>query len=290
MSSLAASRIARSQAGTRRWSVGGIVSQVLVSLAALLCAFPFIWMIASALKPEDQVFQTPPMLIGRALEWQNFAAAWSYVPFGTFMVNGVVVAGLGTIITVASSALAAYAFARLHWAGRDSIFLLYLGTLMVPQEVVVVPMFILMHELGWVNSYQALILPWAFTAFGTFMMRQFFLTIPIELESAAIIDGANKVRILWSVILPLARPAMAILAVFTFINYWNSFLWPLIVVNTQDKATVPLGLQMFLSQQGDQWNYLMAGSTISMLPTALIVILLQRHLVKGIALSGFGGQ
>lgn len=290
MSSLAASRIARSQAGTRRWSVGGIVSQVLVSLAALVCAFPFIWMIASALKPEDQVFQTPPMLIGRALEWQNFAAAWSYVPFGTFMVNGVVVAGLGTIITVASSALAAYAFARLHWAGRDSIFLLYLGTLMVPQEVVVVPMFILMHELGWVNSYQALILPWAFTAFGTFMMRQFFLTIPIELESAAIIDGANKVRILWSVILPLARPTMAILAVFTFINYWNSFLWPLIVVNTQDKATVPLGLQMFLSQQGDQWNYLMAGSTISMLPTALIVILLQRHLVKGIALSGFGGQ
>jgi multiple sugar transport system permease protein len=163
-------------------------------------------------------------------------------------------------------------------------------TLLVPQEVVVIPMFILMQQLGWQNSYQALILPWAFTAFGTFLLRQFFLTIPRELEEAAIIDGASRIRALVSIIVPTARPAIAVLAVFTFINYWNSFLWPLIIINTQDMATVPIGLNSFLGQQGNQWNLLMAASTISMLPTALIVVLLQRHLVRGIALSGLGGR
>jgi multiple sugar transport system permease protein len=261
----------------------------LLIVTAFIIFFPFLWMISTALKPNSDVFANPPSLIGSSVDFGNFVSAWNYLPFARFMLNGIVVAGLGTIVTLISSSLSAYAFARLKFRGRDSLFLLYLGTLMVPQEAIVVPMFILMRDLGWVNSYQALILPWAFTAFGTFLLRQFFLTIPDELEEAARLDGASKLRILVSIIVPIARPAIGVLAVFTFITYWNSFLWPLIITSTPEMSTVPLGLNLFLGQNGDQWNLLMAASTISILPTALLVILLQRYLVSGIARSGLGG-
>jgi multiple sugar transport system permease protein len=266
------------------------ISNVLLLLVALLWLFPFIWMVSTALKPNAAVFELPPRLVSDMLQWDNFAGAWNYVPFGRFMLNGLLVAGVGTLLVLVSSSLAAYAFARLRFPGRDRLFVAYLGTLMVPQEVIVVPMFILMKNLGWVDSYQALILPWAFTAFGTFLLRQFFLTIPRELEDAARVDGASRLRILWNVIVPMAVPALAVLAVFTFINYWNSFLWPLIIVNSQAHATVPLGLNMFMGQFGSQWNYLMAASTISMLPSLLLVLATQRYLVEGIALTGFGGR
>jgi multiple sugar transport system permease protein len=269
------------------WST---ISHVLLLLVALLWLFPFIWMVSTALKPNAAVFELPPRLVSDTLQWDNFAGAWNYVPFGRFMLNGLLVAGVGTLLVLVSSSLAAYAFARLRFPGRDRLFVAYLGTLMVPQEVIVVPMFILMKNLGWVDSYQALILPWAFTAFGTFLLRQFFLTIPRELEDAARVDGASRLRILWNVIVPMAVPALAVLAVFTFINYWNSFLWPLIIVNSQAHATVPLGLNMFMGQFGSQWNYLMAASTISMLPSLLLVLATQRYLVEGITLTGFGGR
>jgi multiple sugar transport system permease protein len=236
------------------------------------------------------VFSSPPTLFGSEIRWENFADAWTFVPFGRFMLNGIIVSVLGTVLVCATSVFAAYSFARMNFRGRGLLFAVYLVTLLVPQEVVVIPMFILMQELGWQNSYQALILPWAFTAFGTFLLRQFFLTVPRELEEAAIVDGAGRMRTLLSIIVPVAKPAIAVLAVFTFINYWNSFLWPLIIISTQDMATVPIGLNSFLGQQGNQWQLLMAASTISMIPTALIVIFLQRHLVKGIALSGLGGR
>jgi multiple sugar transport system permease protein len=276
--------------GRRATRIRGIVSQVLLTVVLIIFLLPFIWMLTTALKPGNEVFTSPPTFFGTEIRWQNFVDAWTYVPFGRFMVNGVIVSVLGTVLVCITSVLAAYAFARLRFRGRSGMFALYLVTLLVPQEVVVIPMFILMQELGWQNSYQALILPWAFTAFGTFLLRQFFLTVPRELEEAAIVDGASRLRTLLSIIVPIARPAIAVLAVFTFINYWNSFLWPLIIISTQDMATVPIGLNSFLGQQGNQWQLLMAASTISMLPTALIVILLQRHLVRGIALSGLGGR
>lgn len=269
---------------------GRVVSQVLILVAAVITLIPFIWMVSTALKPSSEVFSNPPSLIGSSIEWANFATAWNYLPFGRFMLNGLLVAGIGTILVVVTSAMAAYAFSRLRWKGRDGTFLLYLGTLMIPQEVLIVPMFILMRELGWVNSYQALIVPWAFTAFGTFLLRQFFLTLPDELEEAARIDGANRWTSFTRIILPLSKPALGTLAVFTFIGYWNSFLWPLLIVSDVNMATVPLGLNMFLGQTGNQWNLLMAASTISVLPSAIIVILLQKYLVNGIALSGMGGR
>ncbi len=266
------------------------LSQVLLTIVLLVFMTPFVWMVATSLKPGNEVFANPPSLVGSQVRFANFSEAWSYVPFGRYMVNGMVVAVLGTLLVCVTSILAAYAFARLEFKGRELIFLLYLITLMVPQEVMIVPMFILMQQLGWTNSYQALILPWAFSAFGTFLLRQFFLNIPKELEEAALVDGANRLRILTSIVLPIARPAVAVLAVFTFINYWNSFLWPLIITNSTDLFTVPVGLNGFLGQQGSQWHLLMAASTISMLPTVIMVLLLQRHLVRGIALSGLGGR
>jgi multiple sugar transport system permease protein len=265
-------------------------SQFLLTVVLLIFLAPFALMVLTALKPADQVFTTPPRPFGRAIEWHNFAQAWNYLPFGRFMINGIIVSVLGTAVVLVASILAAYAFARLRFRGRDKIFLAYLGTLMVPQEVLVVPMFVLMQKFGWVNSYQGLVLPWAFTAFGTFLLRQFFLTIPWELEEAAVIDGARKLTVLLRVLLPIARPAVAVLAVFTFINYWNSFLWPLIIVNTSNMATVPLGLDMFLGQHGNQWHLLMAASTISVVPSLIMVVVLQRYLVRGIALAGFAGR
>lgn len=267
-----------------------VMSQVLLTVVLLLFLMPFVWMIATALKPPAEVFGTGTGLVGSEIRWSNFAEAWGYLPFGRFMLNGLFVAVAGTVVVCVTSVLSAYAFARLRFRFRDRIFLLYLGTLMVPQEVTVVPMFILMQQFRWVDSYAALILPWAFTAFGTFLLRQFFLSIPRELEEAATIDGASRLRILLQVVVPIARPAIAVLAVFTFINYWNSFLWPLIVVNSRDMSTVPLGLNLFLSQNGNQWHLLMAAAAISMVPTVAMVVLLQRHLVRGIALSGLGGR
>jgi multiple sugar transport system permease protein len=276
------------RASRPRMGPRSIVSQILLTIVLLLFLLPFVWMIANSLKPADEVFRLS--LLGSEIRWSNYAEAWSYLPFGRFMLNGLFVAAAGTITVCVTSVLAAYAFSRLRFRGRGQVFMIYLGTLMVPQEVTVVPLFILMQQLGWVDSYAALIFPWAFSAFGTFLLRQFFLTIPSELEEAAIIDGASRLRILWQVIVPIARPAIAVLAVFTFINYWNSFLWPLIIINTQNKATVPLGLAYFLGQNGNEWHLLMAACAISMLPTVAIVVLLQRHLVRGIAISGMGGR
>jgi multiple sugar transport system permease protein len=278
----------RRAAGSSR--VRPVVSQILLSLVALLFLVPIIWMVLSALKPSAEVFTVPPKLFGSEILFSNFAEAWNYLPFGRFILNTLLVAGVGTLITLVASTTAGYAFARLNFRFQGGLFILYLSTLIVPQEVIVIPMFLVMQQLGWVNSYQALILPWAFTAFGTFLLRQFFITIPKELEEAAKIDGCGHLRILGSVIIPVAAPAIAVLAVFTFISYWNSFLWPLIIVNDTNKMTIPLGLQLFLGQQGQRWELLMAASTISMVPTIILVLALQKYLVKGIALSGLGGR
>jgi multiple sugar transport system permease protein len=278
----------RRAAGSSR--LGPVISQILLSLVALLFLVPIIWMVLSALKPSAEVFTVPPKLLGSEILFSNFAEAWNYLPFGRFILNTLFVAGVGTLITLVASTTAGYAFARLNFKFQGGLFILYLSTLIVPQEVIVIPMFLVMQQLGWVNSYQALILPWAFTAFGTFLLRQFFITIPKELEEAAKIDGCGHLRILSSVIIPVAAPAIAVLAVFTFISYWNSFLWPLIIVNDTNKMTIPLGLQLFLGQQGQRWELLMAAATISMVPTVILVLALQKYLVKGIALSGLGGR
>jgi multiple sugar transport system permease protein len=282
--------LAARRPGSRWRTARTILSQTLLTLVALLFLAPIIWMVLSAIKPSAEVFTVPPKLFGSEIKLGNFAEAWNYLPFGRFIVNTIFVSSIGTAITLVASALSGYAFARLNFRFRGGLFVLYLSTLIVPQEVIVIPMFLVMKDLEWVNSYKALILPWAFTAFGTFLLRQFFLTVPRELEEAAKLDGCGHLRILSRIFVPISAPAFAVLAVFTFIGYWNSFLWPLIIINDTDKMTIPLGLQLFLGQQGQRWELLMAASTIAMIPTILLVLALQKYLVRGIALSGLGGR
>jgi multiple sugar transport system permease protein len=267
------------------------VSHTLLIIVAVVFLGPLVYAVATSLKPADEVFTATPHLFGSELRWQNYADAFKFAPFGRYFLNSLFVAVVGTLVVVTASSLSAYAFARLRFRGREQLFVLFLGTLMVPQEVLIVPMYWLMQSLGWVDSYWALIFPWAFTAFGTFLLRQFFLTVPAELEEAARVDGCGPFGAFLRIMLPLARPALAVLTVFTFISFWGSFLWPLIIVNSvDDKGTVPLGLAQFIGQQGTQWNLMMAASVQAMLPTILLVVLLQKHLVRGLLVTGLGGR
>ena len=267
------------------------VSHTLLVIVAIVFLGPLVYAVSTSLKPADEVFTPTPHLFGSEIRWKNYADAFTFAPFDKYFLNSLFVAVAGTLVVVAASSLSAYAFARLKFRGREQLFVLFLGTLMVPQEVLIVPMYWLMQSLGWVDSYWALILPWAFTAFGTFLLRQFFLTVPAELEEAARVDGCGPFGSFFRIMLPLARPALAVLTVFTFISFWGSFLWPLIIINSvEDKGTVPLGLAQFVGQQGTQWNLMMAASVMAMIPTVLLVVLLQKHLVRGLLVTGLGGR
>lgn len=268
-----------------------IIAHITLVIAAILFLAPLVYAFFSALKPNSEIFSMPPTLIASEVRWGNFLEVFRYGPFVKYIVNSFIVSVAGTLVVLVVSTMAGYAFGRLRWRGRDVVFVLFLGTLMVPQEVLVVPMFILMQWLGWVNSYQALILPFAFTAFGTFLIRQFMRGIPYELEEAARVDGAGPVRTFMKIILPLTKSPIAVLAVFTFISFWNSYLWPLIVVvDYSTYGTLPIGLATFSSQNGTRWDLQMAASIIAMIPTTAMVIALRKYLVKGIAMSGMGGR
>ncbi|SDL39885.1 carbohydrate ABC transporter permease [Microbacterium azadirachtae] len=268
-----------------------IIAHVFVYLAALIFVSPLVYSFFSALKPNNEMFSMPPKLIGSEIRWSNFADVFAYGPFLTYIGNSFFVAIAGTLVVLIVSTTAGYAFGRLRWKGRDAVFVLFLATLMVPAEVLVIPMFQVMQWLNWVDTYQALIFPFAFTAFGTFLMRQFFRGIPYELEEAARVDGAGPVRSFLQIILPLAKSAVAVLSVFTFLSFWNSYLWPLIVtVDYNAHGTLPVGLATFSGLTGTRWDLQMAAAIISMVPTTVLVMVLQKHLVKGIAMAGLGGR
>jgi multiple sugar transport system permease protein len=285
--------LARRRAAGRRRGAGlrSVISHLLLVAVALLFAAPLLYALGTSFKPPDEVFTRPPTLVGSELRFENYIDAFRFAPFGRYFFNSLLVAISGTAVVVAVSSLSAFAFARLRFPGRELLFLLFLGTLMVPQEVLIVPMYWLMQTLGWVDSYQALILPFAFTAFGTFLLRQFFLTVPAELVDSARVDGAGPFTIFFRIMLPLSRAALAVLSMFTFIAFWGSFLWPLIVIDTIDvKGTVPLGLTSFMAQQGTEWNLMMAAAMLAMVPSVLLVVVLQKNLVRGLLTTGFGGR
>lgn len=260
-------------------------------LVALLFLFPFFWMVSNAVRSNAEVLAIPVRILPHEFQWDNFARTWSELPFGRFFLNSMVVAGSVTIITVVVSCLAGYAFARLKFPGRDALLLGYVGTLMVPSIMLIIPLFLIVNGLGMVNTFQGVILPVAFGTFGAFLLRQFFLSIPNSLEEAALIDGASRLRILVSIIVPLSMPAIGLLSLFTFIAQWNNFLWPLIVMTGQENATLPVGLTHFQTQQGTQWNFIMAGAALSMLPGIVLAILLQKLIYNSIALNaGMGGR
>jgi multiple sugar transport system permease protein len=278
------------QAGGLGRRVQLAVAYLALTLGSCWALFPFLWMISTSLKSDSEVLIYPPVWFPSPPIWENYPAVLQLVPFGRFLVNTIIVAVSVTLLELVTSSFAAYAFARLRFPGRDKLFLLYLGTLMIPGQVTIIPNFLLMSWLGWVDSYLALIVPAAFSAFGTFLLRQFFLSIPPELEQAARIDGCSYFGIYRHIILPLSGPALATLSVFAFMTQWNAFLWPLIVTNKETMRTLTVGIRYFGDEAAGQFNYLMAGTVMSIIPILIVFLLLQRYFVRGVALTGMGGR
>jgi multiple sugar transport system permease protein len=266
------------------------LAYLFLSVSGLIMVFPFIYMIASSLKTSSEVVQVPPKLFPAVLQLGNYVEVLQIVPLGTQLVNTVIVTALVVLGWVFTSVLAGYAFARLTFPGRDLLFGAYLGTLMVPFAVLIVPMYRIMLLFGWVDQLIALIVPWVFTAYGTFLLRQFFMGIPRDLEEAAMMDGASRWGVLFRICLPLARPAMATLATFGFLYAWNSFLWPLIIISDPTKKVITQGLVDLQALYAARVDLIMAGSTLAVLPTLIIFLLAQRYFIEGIATSGLAGR
>lgn len=251
---------------------------------------PFLWMLSTSLKESGEIFLFPPRWLPHPIVWRNYYDMWTLIPFARFFLNSVFISGTVTFGHVISCSLAAFAFARLNFRGRDLLFLAYLGTMMIPGQVIMIPTFILMKFLNWIDTYYALIVPGLFgAAFGTFLLRQFFLTIPKELEDAARIDGCSFLGIYYKIILPLSKPALAVLAIFIFMATWNNFLWPLILIDTMEKMPITLALSIFQGFYTTEWNLLMAGTIVSLLPILIAFIIGQKYFIQGITLTGIKG-
>jgi multiple sugar transport system permease protein len=266
-----------------------VLVYALLLLGAAAMLFPFLWMLSTSLKQDFALFVTPPKLIPSPVETKNYTRVGELLPIWRILFNSVFVAIVSTMLALLTSAMAAYAFARLRFRGRDALFFLYLATLMVPFQVTIVPLFIEMKHLGLVNSYPGLILPTVASAFGTFLLRQQFLTLPRELEEAAFIDGAGHWKVFTRIVIPLGAPALATFGIFAFMANWNSFLWPLVIINSQELMTLPLGLANLHGQYTTQWNLVMAGTTISVVPILIVYLLAQKYIVRGFVFSGIKG-
>ena len=266
---------------------GGLGLHTLMALLSVAMVVPFMWMMLTSFKTLIEA--ADPAWMPAAFRWGNYPEVFEVIPFLRFALNSLVVAGWVTLLQVITSAMAAYSFARLEWPGRDRVFFLYLGTMMLPGLVLLIPTFQIMVRFGLVDTYIGLIIPAAFSAFGTFLLRQFMLGIPKALDEAAEIDGASKWRIFWDVILPLSRPGLVTLAIFTFMGNFQSFFWPLVMMKTVDKFTLPVGLMFFDTERGQATHLLMAGVTMSVVPLILLFVFMQRQLVRGIQIGAVKG-
>jgi len=264
--------------------------------ATIVLIFPFAWLIITSIQTPAEALHFPPILVPHKLDFSNYPQALQAAPFGRFFINSAVVAVTTVISNLVLCSLAGYAFARFRFLGRGLLFALIMATLMVPFQVTMIPQFIITKWLGihvlasvGINHIGALILPNAATAFGIFFLRQFFRTLPLEYEEAARVDGANRLTVLWRVVLPLSGPALATLAALTFLDSWNNFLWPLIAITSTDQMTLPLGLAMFQSAHTTQWTLLMAGNVMSLAPMMLIFFVAQRYFIRSVAATGLAG-
>ncbi|MEN6520484.1 MAG: carbohydrate ABC transporter permease [Armatimonadota bacterium] len=283
-----------------------IALYAILAIGAVSMLIPLLWMISTSIKQPSEVFAPggginlmpkyfswhDTKVNGEAIRawWGNYPDAWHEINFFRLYLTSIFVAIVGTFGQVVTSAMAAYAFSRLKFPGRDKLFFAYLATMMIPGSVTMIPVFVIMRTFGWVNTYQALIIPGLFSAYGTFMLRQFFMGLPTELEDAAKIDGSGHIGIWARVILPLSKPAIATLTTFTFMGFWGSYMWPLVTTITAEMRTLPIGLREFVGQHSTNYTQLMAGSVIALIPVLLLFVFNQRYFVEGIKLSGMGGK
>jgi multiple sugar transport system permease protein len=267
-----------------------LLMHALIWLGAVAMVIPFLWMLSTSLKSQGSAMAYPPEWLPEPVQWRNYIDVVRSFPFAAFALNSTKISMLGTAGQIITTSMAAYAFARMKFPGRNLLFILLLATLMIPGQVTMIPTFILFNSLGWVNTHYPLFVPaWFGGAFGTFLIRQFFLTVPQDYSDAAAIDGAGHFRIFTAIFLPLAKPVVATLALFTFMAHWNEFLLPVIYLTDQKKMTLTVGLSTFRQQYNTLYHYLMAGTLLSIIPILILFVVLQKYFVRGIVMSGIKG-
>ena len=262
---------------------------VFLTISAVVALFPVYWMVLTAFKPVDEIFVYPPTFYPSRFAFENFVEAWNTAPFGRYFINTIIMTSFTVASHVVIACLTAYAFVSIRFPGREVLFLVFLGTMMVPSVVTLVPTFVLIKKLNWVNTYRGLIIPHGVSVFGIFLIRQFFLTVPKDYEDAARMDGCGRFGVLWQMYIPLAKPAIAALTIFSFYHVWNEFFWPLVITSTNDMRTLSVGLRYFIDESAIDWELVMAGSTMVVAPVLLAFFLLQRQFVRGITMTGLKG-
>lgn len=286
-----AARTQDSGASGFRLKSGDLVMQIFLLSVGLLVALPIIIAFFTSFKIPQEVITYPPRFLPETWSFQNYITAWNSTPFGRYLINSLIQSGLITVGQVLFSVLAAYAFAILDFPGRDLLFYVVLGSLMIPFELIFIPNFQLVTQLGWANTYAGLAVPFLASAFGVFMLRQFFLTVPKDFHDAARIDGASNWRYLWQVLVPLSKGSIGAFAIFAFLSAWNQYLWPLVITDDKQMRTIQIGIRFFMEnvERQTDWGAVMAGSVIALAPTLIAFLLAQKQLVKGIAMTGLKG-
>jgi multiple sugar transport system permease protein len=274
---------------SRNQKIGRFFLYLLLIILAAIMLVPFIWMVTASLKPNKDIFVIPYQWVGFTPRWQNYVDIWIKIPLAIFTKNTVKLTLIVTFLELLTSSFAAYAFAKLHFKGRDALFLAYVATIAIPWQSYMVPQFLFMRKIGLADTHLAIIILQAFTAFGVFMMRQFYEGIPDSLCEAARIDGMNEYQIYAKIMLPLSKPALSTLTIFTFVNTWNDFLGPLIYLTSEKKKTLQIGLKMFISQYSAEYGLIMAASVLSLIPVLIVFLSLQKYFVAGIASTGVKG-
>jgi multiple sugar transport system permease protein len=282
--------MAKTKSKSKHDLIKKVVLYVILILIAVIMAVPFIWMLSASIKSDREVFQMDPfVLIPKNPKWSNYAKIWTKIPMLTFVKNTVVLTIIVTFLQLFTSSFAAYAFAKLRFKFRNGLFLAYIATIAMPWQVYMVPQFLMMRSFGLNDKLLAMICLQAFSAFGVFMMKQFYEGIPNELSEAARIDGMTEYQIYSHIMLPLSKPALSTLTIFTFVNTWNDYLGPLIYLKSESKKTIQLGLKMFISQYSSDYGLIMAGSVLSLIPVIIVFMCLQKYFVEGVASTGLKG-
>lgn len=270
--------------------VGKVIVYIILILIAVVMVIPFLWMLSASVKSDREVFQMNPFVwIPEVPRWSNYSNIWTKIPFARFVGNTVFLTIVVTFLQLLTSSFAAYSFAKLNFRHKNGLFLAYIATIAMPWQVYMVPQFIMMRKMGLNDKLTAIICLQAFSAFGVFMMKQFYEGIPDDLCEAARIDGMSEYRIYASIMLPLSKPALSTLTIFTFVATWNDYLGPLIYLKSQDKKTIQLGLKMFISQYSSDYGLIMAGSVLSLIPVLVVFLILQKYFVEGVASTGLKG-
>ncbi len=266
-----------------------VIVYIVLFVILIVINLPFIWMVITSFKTEEEVFSWPPKFYPTLFSFKNYEGAFGLLPLGRLMLNSLFVSGMVTLSQLVLNSLAAYGLSRFKFKGRDIIFVILVGTLMIPGEVIIIPLYVIIKNMGLLNTYASLIVPNVSSAFGIFLLRQFFMGIPEELEDAALIDGAGRMKIFWKIILPLSTPALWTTAIFSFLGSWNSYLWPLVAINDSKKQMIQVGLSQFSGDWMTQWTWKMAASTVAVIPIIIFFFFIQKQYVEGIRGTGIKG-